>query len=176
MTRWLLVSLLVIVLVRQRRHRRAGRPDLDREVPDHVDLVVAGLRAGLSPEQSFRLAVHHSRGRLKSTLSTVLEAIENGSRFPDALRALRGRAGPDLDALAQLLATGDRLGLPLERHAMLLADEARHRRRRSVDAEARELPVRLTVPVVACILPAFVIVVIVPLIVGTLARLSTFSP
>lgn len=170
--RWLLVGVLVVSVVHRRRRNRSRRPNIDRSVPDLVDLLVAGLRAGLSTEQSFRLAVDHAAEEMRPLLRGVLEAVDSGARFPDALRGLRGRAGPDLDSLAQLLATGERLGLSLERHAVLLADEARHRRRRAVDAEARELPVRLTLPVVACILPSFVIVVIVPLIIGTLARLS----
>lgn len=172
MMRWIIIAALAVSLVRRRRSLSSRRPSLDHSVPDFVDLVVAGLRAGLSTEQSFRLAVDHANVDLQSLLRDVLDAVDAGARFPDALRGLRSRAGPDLDALTQLLATGERLGLPLERQAALLADEARHRRRRAVDAEARALPVRLTLPVVACILPSFVVVVIVPLVIGTLARLS----
>ena len=47
-----------------------------------------------------------------------------------------------------------------------LAEEARSERRRAADAAARQLPVRLAAPLVVCTLPAFVLLAIVPLLIG----------
>ena len=54
-----------------------------------------------------------------------------------------------------------------------MADEARQHRRRGAEAAARELPVRLSFPLVLCTLPAFVLVAIVPLLVGALSSLRS---
>jgi len=50
---------------------------------------------------------------------------------------------------------------------------ARQQRRRDSDAAARELPVRLAVPLVLCTLPSFVLLAIVPLLLGALSSLHT---
>jgi tight adherence protein C len=57
-----------------------------------------------------------------------------------------------------------------------LADEARRHRRRLADASARELPVRLAVPLVSCTLPAFVLLTIAPVLAGALSSLRSSLP
>jgi pilus assembly protein TadC len=52
--------------------------------------------------------------------------------------------------------------LPLAPTLARLAADARHDRRRQAEAAARALPVRLSFPLVLCLLPAFVLLGIVP--------------
>ena len=51
--------------------------------------------------------------------------------------------------------------------------EARAERRRQAEIAARRVPVRLLGPLVVCVLPAFVLVALVPTLVGTLDSLRT---
>ena len=67
------------------------------------------------------------------------------------------------------LSTGVRDGLPLLPLLDRLTIEADARRRRLAEAEARKLPVRLAFPLVCCTLPAFVLLGIVPALLGALS-------
>ena len=96
-----------------------------------------------------------------------------GDRFADALRQLRASLGPIAQPLVDSLSAADRYGLPLAPVLERLSFEARQQRRRDTDATARELPVRLAMPLVLCTLPSFVLLAIVPLLLGALSSLHT---
>ena len=84
-----------------------------------------------------------------------------------------GRAlGPPVEPLVTALATGDRLGSPLLATLIELGDQARIDRRRRAEEAARRLPVTLLFPLVCCTLPAFALLTVVPLIVGSLRALQ----
>jgi hypothetical protein len=48
----------------------------------------------------------------------------------------------------------------------------RQQRRQELDAAARQLPVRMAIPLVVCVLPSFVLLGVVPLFVGSLGGLG----
>ena len=99
--------------------------------------------------------------------------MDRGERFADALGELQAHLGPIAQPLVDSLSAADRYGLPLAPVLERLASEARQQRRRETDATARELPVRLAVPLVLCTLPSFVLLAIVPLLLGALSSLHT---
>ena len=86
-------------------------------------------------------------------------------------RVLRAELGPIAQPLVDSLSAADRYGLPLAPVLERLSFEARQQRRRDADATARELPVRLAIPLVLCTLPSFVLLAIVPLLLGALSSL-----
>ena len=67
-----------------------------------------------------------------------------------------------LDALALSV----RYGLPIDAVAERLEGELAERRRRVLETRIRQLPVRLLFPLVLCVLPAFVLVGVVPVVVA----------
>ena len=81
------------------------------------------------------------------------------------------RLGPCALTLADGLAAADRDGLPLAPVLDRLADEARQHRRRQADTLARQLPVRLSLPLVLCTLPSFVLLAVAPLLLAALSSL-----
>ena len=73
-------------------------------------------------------------------------------------------AAPLIGVLRAGLVDGDRLGELLTR----LATDSRDLRRRRAQEQARRIPVRLLLPLVACSLPAFAVLTIVPILAGAL--------
>lgn len=73
--------------------------------------------------------------------------------------------------LADSFAAADRYGQPLAPVLERLADEARQHRRRQADTLARQLPVRMSLPLVLCTLPSFVLLAVVPLLLAALSSL-----
>jgi tight adherence protein C len=151
---------------------RAAR-QISANVPDAIDLLVLSIRAGYLPAQAIVEITPFVPLPLRSSFVAVVTAMDNGERFADALAQLPAHIGPIAQPLVDSLSAADRYGLPLAPVLERLAFEARQQRRRDADAAARELPVRLAMPLVLCTLPSFVLLAIVPLLLGALSSLHT---
>jgi tight adherence protein C len=157
--------------IRLRWQERQQRRAVDAALADAVDLVVLGVRAGHLPAAALDAVHHHFAPPLRDATATMLRDVRRGVRFADALPQLSARLGPALDPLVDGLAAADRDGLPLAPVLERLAADARQHRRRQLDTLARQLPVRLAVPLVVCTLPSFVLLAIVPLLLAALSSL-----
>jgi tight adherence protein C len=141
--------------------------------PDALDLLVLTIRAGYLPAQAIVEIAPFLPAPLHPAFIAVGQAMDRGERFADALHHLRAELGPIAQPLVDSLSAADRYGLPLAPVLERLASEARQQRRRDGEASARELPVRLAMPLVLCTLPSFVLLAIVPLLLGALSSLHT---
>ena len=155
-----------------RRATTAAR-QVSMHFPDSLDLLVLSIRAGYLPAQAIGEIVPYLPEPLRQAFAAVSAAMQRGDRFADALAQLRVQLGPIAQPLVDSLSAADRYGLPLAPVLERLAFEARQQRRRDADATARELPVRLAMPLVLCTLPSFVLLSIVPLLLGALSSLHT---
>jgi tight adherence protein C len=102
-----------------------------------------------------------------AALRTVGHAHALGHSLDDALRDLR-RTEPVLRPLADALATSSRLGAPATLVLERLAGDVRADLRRRAESCARTIPVRLCFPLVACVLPAFALLTVAPVVFGGL--------
>ena len=96
---------------------------------------------------------------------------ERGARWSDALEAAAGRLGPLARPLLAALVASERYGAPLADALVVLAAEARADRRRRAEEAARRVPVQLLFPLVLCVLPAFVLLTLAPLLAGAFGSL-----
>ena len=166
-----MTSVLLDPLLRIGARRRAQR-QLDLVIPDVLDLFVVTLQAGYLPFDAVRELQSLVHPVVGTVLGEVVARVHRGERFADALDALDEALGARVVALTTTIAAAERNGLPLTPAIDRIADEARQHRRRQAEAAARELPVKLSFPLVLCTLPAFVLITIVPLLVGALSSLS----
>ncbi len=152
----------------QRRQARL----VARTYPDFIDALVLTVRAGCTPLQAFEMLSLSVAAPVGGALHEVVHRVACGDRFADALAELPRRIGSLGQPLADALAMSDRYGTPLPAILNRLADDARATRRRNAEAAARQLPVRLSFPLVGCTLPSFVLLTIVPLMAGTISSLQ----
>lgn len=108
---------------------------------------------------------------VRPTFVAVAMGLDRGERFTTLLGHAAQHLGPDYRPLCDVLIAGERLGIPTETMVLQLSADARLVQRLLLESEARRLPVRLGLPLVCCTLPAFVALVIVPVIAGTLTQL-----
>ena len=160
-------------LWRRAKQRIATQQDraIVEAFPECIDLFIAALRAGYSPAQGINFLGQHAPGALRPNFIAASRRIDEGERFIDAIRLLHSEIGAVSQSMCDVLISGDRLGIPVENLLFQLGNEARLNRRRRAETEARQLPIRLSLPLVMCILPSFVILIIVPTIAGTLSQL-----
>lgn len=152
------------------------RDRLGEALPDLIELIIVGVRAGLTPSAAIEAVAGHAPPEVRPAVAEVVHRLHRGARLADALGALPERLGPPATSFADTLATADRYGLPIEPVLDRLAVDARAVRRHDAERYARTLPVRLAFPLVVCTLPAFVLLAIVPALLGALSTLRDLAP
>ena len=156
-----------VVWLRRRSRRDESRLRAD-SVATAIDMVVAVIRAGGTPFDAVECLRDNGPRELHRDILLVSKRLEAGERLGEALRD----GSTELRALFDVLATGERLGVPLESLLFQLSIDARAVPRRADEESARRLPVRLSLPLVLCTLPSFVLLVIVPVLIGALQQLQ----
>lgn len=173
----LIVALLGVVWTSIRFARRARQRRRDHErlssLAEVTALLTASLRAGRSTIHAVILLAHIAPDVVRDDFRRFRDGIATGMTPTDALVNLRDDLGPHFRPLIGILMSSLRLGVPAETLLVQLNVESRYVHRALVEESARQLPVRLALPLVMCTLPSFVILIIVPVIAGTLAQLHT---
>jgi tight adherence protein C len=159
-------------IIRRATEKRRQRT-LDRTYPDALELFVVSLQAGAMPVEAMRLLAVHSDSLVAAAFADSCRHIDRGQMLDEAVDVLVVHLGPRSLTLAATIRSSWRTGLPLAPMLERLADDARQHRRRHAEMSARELPVRLTFPLVLCTLPAFVLVAVAPLLIGALSSLRS---
>jgi Flp pilus assembly protein TadB len=140
-------------------------------LPEVVDLVLLGVAAGLSVPAALHRTVELLPVPYRDVLGDAIGRAERGEPFAVALDRAAVVLGPAAQPLVTALATAGRDGGPVTPALQRVADDARHRRRVTAQARARRLPVTMLLPLVVCVLPAFVLVSIVPLVAASVRDL-----
>jgi tight adherence protein C len=154
---------------RRRARRSRGRAAaLHAEVPQLLDLLAAGSTAGLSAELSVRQATTCLRGPLGDDLVGVLGRVDLGTpwrtAFADYVQATGDR---DLRRTIAVLARSETLGVSLRDATRDLATSVRQAHRADTLERARTAPVKMLFPLVFLILPAFLLLTVVPVLITT---------
>ncbi len=155
---------------RAQRRRRAA---MDAQVPQLLDLLAAASSAGLSGQLSLRRAVEALGGPLAAELSGVLDAVDLGSPWREELALTAARLGiPDLRRTVAALSRTETLGASLADSTAELAASVREARRAAITERARTAPVKMLFPLVFLVLPAFLLLTVVPVLLTTVQSIS----
>jgi Flp pilus assembly protein TadB len=157
----------VLASPRARRRQRRADEAIRRELPVVVDLVGVAVVSGCTPYLAIEHATRYGPPRSGRALRDVIYACALGQSLDDALRDL-GASIAGLRPLAEALRTSAHLGSPAAPALAGLAAEVRADTRRRAEARARTVPVRLCFPLVACVLPAFALLTVAPVVLGGL--------
>lgn len=134
-----------------------------RDLPETLDLLAISVEAGLGLEGAMEVVVARDDGPLARELSRTLQEMELGLSRRDALANLKQRTQvTELSTFVQALVQADVLGMPLGRVLKIQADEMRVKRRQWARERAGKLPVKILFPLVACIFPAILVVILGP--------------
>jgi tight adherence protein C len=154
-----------------KRRAQSRIEQVDREVPELVDLLVTTVEAGVSFASGIQLAARSIRGPLGDELRLVLQEQSLGLTPVEALRNLSGRVeSPALRAFTQALIQGEALGVSIGKVLRDLAVDMRKRRRQAAEERAQKTPTKILFPLVVLILPAMFILTLGPV----LARVIQF--
>jgi tight adherence protein C len=162
------VVALRVPRVLARRGEGGRRRAMAAELPQLLDLIAAASAAGLSAVEGLRRAVPTLRGPLGTELALSLDAVDLGARWRAQLSELAERLSlPDLRRAVTVLVRSETLGTSLTDATRDLAVDVRRARRASVAERARTAPVKMLFPLVFLILPAFLLLTVVPVLLTT---------
>ena len=156
-----------------RRRARSAATAVRRALPEVVDLLALSSTAGLALPMAHPLVARHAPPPLDTALGAAHAAADAGRPRADALLEHLAPLGDRARALAHVLVDHLRYGVPLLPALERTSLELRLDRRRAAELEARRVPVRLLAPLVTCVLPAFALLTVVPLLAASLDALPT---
>jgi tight adherence protein C len=155
---------LPMFVLRSRGRQRLDQ--IDREVPELVDLLVTTVEAGVGFAAALQITARRVHGPLGDELRVALSEQSMGLTINEALTNMLSRADSmALRMFVQAVVQGETLGVSIGKILRDLATDMRKRRRQKAEERAQKAPTKIIFPLVVLIMPAMLIVSIGPFIV-----------
>jgi tight adherence protein C len=153
--------ILPMTIVRRKARKRLN--DIDRRLPDLIDLLCVMVEAGLGFLAACRTASEQFQPPLGDELRLMLQEQTMGLGLDEALANMSERADtPGMRTFVRAMANGERMGISTGQIMRNLSREMRLRRRRQAEERAQKAPIRMLFPLVFLIFPAMFVVLLVP--------------
>ena len=140
--------------------------EIQYSLPDSLDLMVVCVEAGLGLDAALvRVSQESALGspELAAELRIVNQEMRTGAARIDALRNLARRTGvDDIQSLVAVLVQADRLGTSIASALRAQSDSLRIRRRQRAEEAAHKTGVKLVFPLVLCIFPGLLVILLAP--------------
>lgn len=149
---------------------RRERDVVRRDLPLLVLLLATALRGGAGAGTASRQVCAALPGPAADRLAIVADRLALGVDPERVWVALA--ADPELGALGRAMARAERTGAPVAAAVARLADDLATTSRAEVEDRARAVGVRAAVPLGLCLLPAFLLLGIVPLVASLIAGIQ----
>ncbi len=163
------------VVVRRRSRKRQRMLQVERHLPEVIDLLGLVVGAGRPTVTALADIGPRVSEPFRSELLAVVRRTAAGEPFVDSVRRLRESLGSSVSSVVYAVTAAEIDGTPLRPALQRAADEAHRRRRVRGQEAARRAPVLMLFPLVFCVLPAFCLLTVVPLLLTTISDLG-FSP
>ncbi|MCW4385426.1 type II secretion system F family protein [Salinibacterium sp. SYSU T00001] len=153
---------------------RAGdrRKVIDAALADTLDQLTIAVEAGLGFEAALVRIVRNGRGPLNDELARTLQSLQLGVTRREAYRALADRVDlPDLDRFVRAIIQADAYGVPIAGVLRQQSAEVRMRRRQRLEEQAQTIPVKVTFPLMLCLMPVLFIMILGPVLINALGGL-----
>ena len=156
----LLPSLYVQALADRRQE------EITNGFPDCLDLMLVCVESGLGLEAAMdrvgrEMVVSHPR--VAELLSLAVLMLRAGASREEAFRKLADASGvDDIRSFTTLVIQSDKLGTSIATTLRVYAAEMREKRRMRAEEKAHRLPVLISIPLVACMLPVMIGTLMLP--------------
>jgi tight adherence protein C len=155
----------------QKTYDRSKR--MERELPDAIDLMTISVESGLAFDAAVQQVARNTDGPLADEFSRVLREMQIGKGRAEALRALGERTNvDDLKSFVTAMVQADSFGIPIAKVLRIQSSEMRTKRRQKAEEQAQKVPVKITVPLIFCILPCLFIAVMGPAVIHIMDSFS----
>jgi tight adherence protein C len=150
---------------------QARKAQVQKALPDFLDMVATTVQAGLSINQSLAYAVDAAPGALGEEIKSALSEIRLGRARADALRAAADRlAQPAFKTTVTAITQAERLGTNISKVLNELSEDVRNHRVMLVEEHAAKLPVKMVFPMALFMLPSLFVIIFGALIANYLSQ------
>ena len=155
---------------RAKSRQEAIRSDL----ADMIDLLTISVEAGLAFDAALLHARRAMKGPLSEEVGRLLHEMQLGARRIDAMRHLSERTSVDeLRSFVLAMVQADVFGVSIANVLRAQSQELRTKRRQRAEEKAMKTPVKLLFPMICCILPALMVLIVGP---GAIRIAHIFGP
>jgi tight adherence protein C len=139
------------------------RTRIRKRLPDAIDLLCVSVEAGVGFDGALQKVAEKLPGPLSEELQAYLREVNVGTTRAEALQHLADRVGlPELKAFAAAIIQAEQLGTGLARALRVQAEEMRRRQKQRAEELAIQAPVKLVFPLVFCIFPSLLVIILGP--------------
>jgi tight adherence protein C len=140
---------------------------IQRDLPDAIDLMTISVESGLGFDAAVQQVSRNTEGPLADEFSRVLREMQIGQGRAAALRAMSDRTNvADLKSFVSSMVQADSFGVPVGQVLRVQSSEMRVKRRQRAEEKAQQVPVKITVPLIFCILPCLFVAVMGPAVIS----------
>jgi len=145
--------------------------EVRRTLADAVDLLTISVEAGLGFDAALQQVSRNTTGPLAEEFSRVLREMQLGKGRSDSLRALSDRTNvDDLKAFVGSMVQADAFGISISQVLRVQSGEMRIKRRQHAEKRAQQVPVKIMIPLILCVLPCLMTVVMGPAIINVIRQ------
>jgi tight adherence protein C len=138
-----------------------------RALPDVLDMLTISVEAGLGFDSAVAKVIGNSTGPLAEEFARMLQEVQAGIPRVEAFRNLSERTDvPDVNTFVTSMVQADVFGISVSMVLRNQAKEMRTKRRQYAEELAQKAPVKIVFPLILCILPATLIVIMGPAVVS----------
>jgi tight adherence protein C len=142
---------------------------------DALDMLTVCMEAGQSFDGALLQVARSVEGPIAGEFARVLSEIQIGRTRGQAFQGMGERTTPpEVKTFVSAIVQADRLGLPVANVLREQAREMRLVRRQRAEEKAQKVPVKILFPMLFCVFPALLVVVIGPGIVRIMGMFAGF--
>jgi len=145
------------------RRARNRQEQIRRMLADTIDLLTISVEAGLAFDAALLHARRSMKGPLSEEIGRMLHEMQLGVKRSDAMRNLSDRTNvQELRSFVLAMVQADVFGVSVANVLRSQSHELRTKRRQRAEERAMKTPVKLLFPMIGCILPALLVLVVGP--------------
>jgi tight adherence protein C len=149
------------------RRIKSRLDEIDRGMPELIDLLVVSVEAGVGFVQSLRLVSQQVEGPLARELRLAVQEQSMGLTATEAIEGILKRVDTrGVRMFVRAVVQGETLGVSIGQVLRNLADELRKRRKAVAEEKAQKAPVKMLFPLIFLIFPGMFVVLLLPAIIS----------
>ena len=145
---------------------RAQRQSIEHQFPDALDLMVVCVEAGLGLDAAFVKVgseISRSHPQIAHEFDRLADELNAGRGRSEALRSMSARLEVEsIKAFVALLVQTEALGVSVAQGLRTYSAEMRETRFLNAEEKAMRIPILMTVPLVAFLMPVIVVALLLP--------------
>ncbi len=141
------------------------RKDIQKALPDAMDLLTIASEAGQSFEAAISNVVDKSDSALAEEFAKVIRETRLGRPRLEALEDMGRRCGvEDVNNFVQAVIQSEQMGVGIAKVLRIQSQELRRKRRQRAQEKAAQATLKMMLPMVGCIFPTLWIILLGPAI------------